>query len=165
LSTQTAIRTDVVNSPVIQRFAARLTGSHFWLVHPCERGYPPVLAIPTTVVRMPREEQPRYVLGKAWGSNIEASQLGGGEDFFVGTAVEGEPLPAFAPEDGVPGAPVHFGAQEDSLFSTPFTPKDYLLGRVSHSYSFRPSRGPRLPSLNFRATRGTTSHTSGAGTR
>jgi hypothetical protein len=49
------------------------------------------------------------------------SQLGGGEDFFVGTAVEGEPLPAFAPEDGVPGAPVLFGAQEDSLFSAPFT--------------------------------------------
>lgn len=132
--------------PAMQRFAAYLTGSHCWLVDLCEWDYPPVLATTTIVVRTSREEQSWYVLGKAWASDIEVSKLGGGKDFFVGTAVERELLPAFAPEDGAPGAPVLFGAQEDSLFSARFTPKDYLLERMTHSYSFRPSQGPRLRS-------------------
>jgi hypothetical protein len=55
--------------------------------------------------------------------------LGGGEDLFVGAAVEGELVPALAHEHGAPGAPLFYRAEDDQLLSALFAHKDDLLRR------------------------------------
>jgi hypothetical protein len=59
----------------------------------------------------------------------EGLLLGGGEDLFVGAAVEGELVSAFAHEYGAPGTPLFYGAEYDHLLSALFAHKDDLLRR------------------------------------
>jgi hypothetical protein len=58
----------------------------------------------------------------------EGEELGGGEDLFIGTAVEGELLATFTHEYGTSGAPVLFGAGKDQLLLALFAREDDLLG-------------------------------------
>jgi hypothetical protein len=72
---------------------------------------------------------------------VQESQIisvGGSEDLLVSLALERELMASFAHEDGVPGAPVLFGAHKDQLLSALFTCKDDLLGITLHVYLLRP---------------------------
>jgi hypothetical protein len=55
-----------------------------------------------------KEENPRR---KDEGQASGEEQLRGDEDLFVGAAVEGEPVPGSARENGVSGTPVLFWAE------------------------------------------------------
>jgi hypothetical protein len=67
---------------------------------------------------------------------VSGEELGGGENLFVGAAVEGELVTVSAQEHGVPGAPVLFGTENNQLLSTIFTREDdLLLKRTLHEFT------------------------------
>ncbi len=59
--------------------------------------------------------------------------LGGCGNFFFGSAIEGEPLPTLALEDGASQVPFFLGAQKDQLLSASVANKDDLLRRTLHA--------------------------------
>ena len=66
----------------------------------------------------------------------QGEELRGYEDLFVGTPVEGEPVPVPAHEHGVPGTPILFWAEENQLFSAIFAREDaLLLERSLHEFT------------------------------
>jgi hypothetical protein len=62
--------------------------------------------------------------------------LRGDEDLFVGTPVEGEPVPVPAHEHGPPSTPILLRAKEHQLLSAIFARKDaLLLERSLHEFT------------------------------
>src|SRR5215217_8216609 len=61
------------------------------------------------------------------GSSKVTHRLGGGEGFLVGAIVEGELPSAFALEDGLPRAPIIFGADKDYTLAA-FALEDAVVG-------------------------------------
>jgi hypothetical protein len=47
------------------------------------------------------------------GGQASGEELAGGEDLFVGAAIEGELMPVSAHEHSVPRAPILFGTEEN----------------------------------------------------
>ena len=79
------------------------------------------------------------------GPAREARILRGGEYPFVGAAVEGELVPVSARKDGVPRAPIRFGAENNQLFSAILAREDdLLLGRIVHERTSLAPSGHRL---------------------
>jgi hypothetical protein len=104
------------------------------------------------------------------GRQASGEELGGGEDLFVGAAVEGESVPVSAHEYGVSGAPILFGTEENQLLSTIFAREDdLLLERTLHEFTSSALSG--LAFMNYYwasgwpALRGATSHIHGVATR
>ena len=92
--------------------------------------------------------------------------LGGGEDLFVSPSHQGNLLPALAPEDGAPGAPVLFRVENYQPLLALFASKDNLFGRTMHVYPLRPSWELCLVVLaSLQVARGPTSHILGTDTR
>ena len=66
----------------------------------------------------------------------QGEELGGDEDLFVGTPVEGEPVPVPADEHGAPSTPILLRAKEHQLLSAIFAREDaLLLERFLHEFT------------------------------
>jgi hypothetical protein len=86
------------------------------------------------------EEYPRFARRQASGE-----ELGGGENLFVGAAVEGELVPITTREHGVPGAPVLFGTENNQLLSAILACEDdLLLERTLHERTSLARSGHRF---------------------
>ena len=66
----------------------------------------------------------------------QGEELGGDEDLFVGTPVEGEPVPVPADEHGAPSTPIILRAKEHRVLSAIFAREDaLLLERFLHEFT------------------------------
>jgi hypothetical protein len=66
----------------------------------------------------------------------QGEELGGDEYLFVGTPVEGEPVPVPAHEHGAPSTPILLRAKEHQLLSAIFAREDaLLLERSLHEFT------------------------------
>jgi hypothetical protein len=64
------------------------------------------------------------------GERASGEVLGGGDDLFVGAAVEGELVSVAAHEHSVPGTPILFGTKHNQLLVAILATEDELLGRT-----------------------------------
>jgi hypothetical protein len=79
------------------------------------------------------------------GRQTSGEELAGGEELFVGSAIDGELVPVSARKDGVPRAPVRFGTENNQLFSAILAREDdLLLGRIVHECTSLAPSGHRL---------------------